>query len=159
MDKEDDICPITHEPFRDPIRASDGRLYEREAITKWVSEHGTSPFTREPLHWDDLRPASRSTKQISRRPHSSVSFSARRNAVTLPPLRSVRRSSPRPSIDIPLASIHSSAPNTPVPAEVHDVVVGSEHYCDNESSRKVWCLLVSGIIISGIIAGIVLGVR
>lgn len=137
MDNEDDICPITHEPFRDPVRASDGRLYEREAITKWASEHGTSPFTREPLHLDDLRPASRSTKQISRRPQSSVSFSARRNVVTSPPLSEVRLPSSRPSTDIPLTYIRSSAPNTPVPSEVHDVAVSSEHYCNNESSRKM----------------------
>ncbi|CAF1551175.1 unnamed protein product, partial [Adineta steineri] len=37
------------ELFRDPVIANDGHVYERVAITKWINEHGTSPFTRQPL--------------------------------------------------------------------------------------------------------------
>ena len=29
-------CPITHEVFRDPVVASDGHTYEREAIESWI---------------------------------------------------------------------------------------------------------------------------
>ena len=50
------ICPITFDLFRDPVVAEDGHTYEREAITKWISEHGTSPLTREPLTVEALRP-------------------------------------------------------------------------------------------------------
>lgn len=43
-------CPILHGPCRDPVVASDGQTYERRAIEMWLRSHGTSPFTREPLH-------------------------------------------------------------------------------------------------------------
>lgn len=57
-DDDDDslTCPITLELFRDPVRAEDGRLYERKAITRWIHEHGTSPFTRQMLDINDLQP-------------------------------------------------------------------------------------------------------
>jgi len=38
-------CPILHGLMRDPVVAADGHTYEREAITRWLSEHGTSPLT------------------------------------------------------------------------------------------------------------------
>ena len=47
-------CPITLQLFRDPVIAGDGRVYEREAITRWILEHGSSPFTREPLRLNEL---------------------------------------------------------------------------------------------------------
>jgi len=58
MSDDDDslICPITWELFRDPVIAEDGHLYEREAITRWINENGTSPFTRQVLNVDQLRP-------------------------------------------------------------------------------------------------------
>lgn len=28
-------CPITHELMKDPVMATDGHTYEREAIMKW----------------------------------------------------------------------------------------------------------------------------
>lgn len=49
-------CPITLETFRDPVVAEDGQTYERSAITKWIIEGGTSPFTRQPLNVNALRP-------------------------------------------------------------------------------------------------------
>lgn len=46
----DDLSyPITFGLFRDPVVVGDGHVYEREAITKWILEHGTSPLTRERL--------------------------------------------------------------------------------------------------------------
>ena len=39
-------CPITNEPFTDPVIASDGHTYERLAIEEWFKNHNTSPMTR-----------------------------------------------------------------------------------------------------------------
>ncbi len=38
------ICPITLEPFKDPVVAYDGHTYERIAIEKWLEERRTSPM-------------------------------------------------------------------------------------------------------------------
>jgi hypothetical protein len=38
-------CPITLELMVDPVVAPDGRLYEREAITRWLATHDRSPAT------------------------------------------------------------------------------------------------------------------
>ncbi|MFN7095826.1 MAG: ankyrin repeat domain-containing protein, partial [Burkholderiales bacterium] len=44
--------------FKEPVIAEDGHTYEKEAITKWVKEKGTSPKTREKIsnrfftNWD-----------------------------------------------------------------------------------------------------------
>ncbi|XP_015789991.1 WD repeat, SAM and U-box domain-containing protein 1 isoform X2 [Tetranychus urticae] len=54
---EDDIsmpdelfCPITHEFMKDPVVASDGYTYERQAITEWMENgNNTSPMTNEPF--------------------------------------------------------------------------------------------------------------
>jgi hypothetical protein len=39
------ICPITQEPMLEPVVASDGYTYEKNAITKWMSIKETSPIT------------------------------------------------------------------------------------------------------------------
>lgn len=38
-------CPITCEPFRDPVVAADGHSYERSAIAEWLRKRETSPVT------------------------------------------------------------------------------------------------------------------
>jgi hypothetical protein len=43
------MCPITMEPFRDPVVAADGFSYEREAIMWWLRHNSTSPATGEQL--------------------------------------------------------------------------------------------------------------
>lgn len=44
----DDLrCPITHEIMNEPYTATDGHIYERQAIEDWLLNHGTSPVTRE----------------------------------------------------------------------------------------------------------------
>jgi len=43
------ICPITHLPFVHPVIASDGIMYEKDAIQQWIQECGTSPVTRAPI--------------------------------------------------------------------------------------------------------------
>ena len=40
--------------FVDPVVATDGYTYEREAITRIIRQSGTSPMTREPLREDKL---------------------------------------------------------------------------------------------------------
>ncbi|GBF89593.1 hypothetical protein Rsub_02311 [Raphidocelis subcapitata] len=42
-------CPITAEPFTDPVLASDGQTYERAAIESWLQKSSTSPLTNQPL--------------------------------------------------------------------------------------------------------------
>ncbi|KAI1280766.1 WD repeat, SAM and U-box domain-containing protein 1 [Halotydeus destructor] len=47
---EELYCPITHEFMREPVVASDGYSYEKEAIKEWLtSGKMTSPMTNEPL--------------------------------------------------------------------------------------------------------------
>ncbi|KAH8063200.1 U-box domain-containing protein [Aureococcus anophagefferens] len=39
------VCPITRELMHDPVFASDGHTYERDAIQQWLISHDTSPKT------------------------------------------------------------------------------------------------------------------
>ena len=73
MSDDDDnlICPITQEYFRDPVLAEDGHVYEREAITRWISEGGTSPFTRQVLNVNHLQP----NDEVKKRASSATSYS------------------------------------------------------------------------------------
>lgn len=43
-------CPISMELMVDAVVASDGRLYERTEIERWLSCKGTSPLTQAPMH-------------------------------------------------------------------------------------------------------------
>lgn len=44
------FCPITWEVMTDPVLATDGHTYEREAIIQWFkSGHRTSPMTKQKL--------------------------------------------------------------------------------------------------------------
>lgn len=48
--REEFLCPITYEIFRDPVVASDGNTYERSAIEDWIiqkRQHVISPLTGE----------------------------------------------------------------------------------------------------------------
>jgi len=42
---EDILCPITKSIFYEPVCASDGHIYEKNAILKWFKTHNTSPIT------------------------------------------------------------------------------------------------------------------
>ena len=90
-ENDDVTCPITLELFRDPVLAKDGHVYEREAIVRWILQNGTSPFTREPLRIEDLQPNDHLRRLAARRRNSTVSYNARNNVVTLPPLRRMSR--------------------------------------------------------------------
>jgi hypothetical protein len=50
------ICPITQVVMVDPVLGSDGRTYERSAITEWLRTHNTSPMTREVMTTAGLTP-------------------------------------------------------------------------------------------------------
>jgi len=50
------ICPITQVVMVDPVLGSDGRTYERSAITEWLRTHNTSPITREVMAAATLKP-------------------------------------------------------------------------------------------------------
>ena len=43
------ICPLTLYYMKNPVKASDGKIYEEKAIKKWFEQNKTSPFTREIL--------------------------------------------------------------------------------------------------------------
>ncbi|CAF3217816.1 unnamed protein product [Rotaria sp. Silwood2] len=91
IDHEDIVCSITQEVFRDPVRATDGFAYELDAITRWIFQNGTSPLTRQPLRIDELQPDNKLRRLARRRRHSTVSYDARTDTVSLPPIRRVPR--------------------------------------------------------------------
>lgn len=55
MDLTRYTCPITKCIFLDPVIASDGHIYERQAILQWIKKTGQSPLTREKMS-DELFP-------------------------------------------------------------------------------------------------------
>lgn len=50
----DFICPLTQEPFRDPVMTEDGQSYERAAIVDWLSRSDLSPMTNVRLSTKNL---------------------------------------------------------------------------------------------------------
>ena len=56
MEVEEFLCPITQIKMVDPVLGSDGRTYERSAITEWLRTHTTSPITRESMTAASLTP-------------------------------------------------------------------------------------------------------
>ena len=94
-DTDDLTCPITLQIFRDPVTAGDGHVYERDAIVQWITERGTSPFTREPLRIEDLQSNNRLRELATRRRNSTVAYNVGTNTVTLPPIRRPRRHASR----------------------------------------------------------------
>lgn len=145
------ICPITQEIFRDPVRAADGFVYERDAITRWIFQKGTSPFTRKPLKIDELRPEEKIRRLARRRRHSTVSYDARDDTVSLPPLRVVpianNRIAPMPATQI-----------TPTPVRPFQTVRRVPTIeCSKKRIAKLLFALVAICIITGLIVGMVVG--
>lgn len=64
------LCPITQSVMTDPVLGSDGRTYERSAITEWLRTHNTSPITREVMTATSLKPNYALRSLIER--HASV---------------------------------------------------------------------------------------
>ncbi|CAF2070760.1 unnamed protein product [Rotaria magnacalcarata] len=80
-ENDDLICPITLELYRDPVIAADGHIYEREAITKWILENGTSPFSRQPLSVENLQPDNYLRRLAAQRRNSATSCNANKNVL------------------------------------------------------------------------------
>ncbi|XP_019145869.1 WD repeat, SAM and U-box domain-containing protein 1 isoform X2 [Corvus cornix cornix] len=60
------LCPITRELMNDPVIATDGYSYEREAMENWISNRRSSPMTNLPLHSLMLTPNRTLKMAISR---------------------------------------------------------------------------------------------
>lgn len=45
----DYVCPITMDLMLEPVKASDGYIYEKAAIIDWCKKNKNSPFTRDEL--------------------------------------------------------------------------------------------------------------
>tara|TARA_B110000046_G_scaffold168279_1_gene186575 strand:+ start:1755 stop:2504 length:750 start_codon:yes stop_codon:yes gene_type:complete len=43
------VCPITQSLPLDPVMADDGKVYEKYAISEWLSKHQRSPLTNETM--------------------------------------------------------------------------------------------------------------
>ncbi|DBB00067.1 TPA: hypothetical protein ACH3X1_013923 [Trebouxia sp. C0004] len=54
--EENFCCPLTLDILQDPVKAADGRTYERKDITDWLSKHDTSPMTNVPMPNKELAP-------------------------------------------------------------------------------------------------------
>ena len=55
------MCPITHKDVKmleEPVVTREGHTYEKAAIVEWLSTHGTSPMTRNPMSVADIFPQS-----------------------------------------------------------------------------------------------------
>ena len=50
------LCPITQDIMQDPVVATDGHTYERDAIERWLRKKQTSPVTNLPLESAALLP-------------------------------------------------------------------------------------------------------
>lgn len=46
---EEFICPITKDVMRHPVKCSDGRSYEKKAISDWLDKSSTSPVSGETI--------------------------------------------------------------------------------------------------------------
>ena len=46
---QDFECPISLEPMKEPVVASDGHCYEKKYIKQWTEKNDTSPMTGEKL--------------------------------------------------------------------------------------------------------------
>jgi hypothetical protein len=53
--RDEFLCPITYELFREPVVACDGHTYEKAAIEKWLTQKDTSPRTGEKMVCADVR--------------------------------------------------------------------------------------------------------
>lgn len=42
-------CPLTHEPFQNPVFLADGYTYEETSVRDWLARKNTSPMTGEDL--------------------------------------------------------------------------------------------------------------
>jgi hypothetical protein len=104
MENAELICPITLQLFLDPVKATDGHVYERDAITRWILQHGTSPFTRQPLQISDFIPDDYLRNLSRQRRSSRVSYNAQNDTVTFSSFEypSINNRQINPSINNPI---------------------------------------------------------
>jgi len=51
------VCPLSQEPFKDPVICDDGQTYERALVEAWFTKEGAkSPLTSEPVESTELMP-------------------------------------------------------------------------------------------------------
>jgi hypothetical protein len=79
------ICAISHEIFVDPVRCSDGQVYERKFIQKWFNANNTSPITNARLNDRTLVPdfRLRSTIEVWKKKNGYDEVVARENTVAI----------------------------------------------------------------------------
>lgn len=65
FDVEDLVCPISKEIFDDPVSASDGIIYERLEIEKWMKRSKISPIKRTEFSHEKLSQCHLITKYLS----------------------------------------------------------------------------------------------
>lgn len=69
------ICPITQCIFLNPVKASDGITYEKDAIEEWYETNKTSPITREELNnifIDDIETKNIVSDYLEKNPHETI---------------------------------------------------------------------------------------
>ena len=44
---DEHVCPLSHDIMVDPVMTSDGQVYERVYIERWLQDNDTSPMTKE----------------------------------------------------------------------------------------------------------------
>ncbi|CAF1156528.1 unnamed protein product [Adineta steineri] len=135
------ICPITLEIFRDPVKAGDGHIYEREAIQRWILEHGTSPITRQTLQINDLVRDEQLRKMCQRKRQLSVSYNPQEDRVILPPLQNFVRN------------------NHQVNPEITNIIQTNFNMDNISNKRLILIILFSFIFPSSLIIGIVQGLK
>ncbi len=137
IDDDELICPITWEIFRDPVIATDGHVYEREAITTWILQNGTSPLTREPLKVEELQSDDHLRQLAVQRHNSTVSYNTRVNKVTLPSIQ------PAPLII-----------TRTCPGQVNPIVVN--HHSNKLRCKHCAALILGFLFIIFIIVGLII---
>jgi hypothetical protein len=45
----DQVCPITNEPFNEPVILTSGHVFEKSAITMWLKQKNVNPLTGKPF--------------------------------------------------------------------------------------------------------------
>ncbi|CAF3374321.1 unnamed protein product [Rotaria sp. Silwood1] len=130
------VCPITLRVFQDPVIAADGRTYEREAIVRWITENGTSPFTRQPLNIEDLRSNYHMRGMAGQRSSLRSSYSIFDESI-----------------------IYRSSPVAPVNSEVSIIKTGNDHELNEDRCfRRRFSILIMGfLLIALLICGPIVG--
>ena len=73
------VCPITQEPFCNPVIDPEGNTYEKSAIVQWLNENNVSPITRTELYIFQLVPNRALIDIIAATKNKPTSSSARQS--------------------------------------------------------------------------------